>query len=392
MAADRRGLPRSRISRRGDPHRSRPHSTKHTRRKNHAERNHRHPQREPQRLPSRARRRRGARPPLGRPPARHKGEAGRAPRRGSRLPSQGTGGTHLRLPRGARRHRPGQPHLRLRRLGLRARWPRRAAREREHRREDGETRRMRAYAATVRVTVPGSPSRTDVGFHAVVEETAEGHETAFKGAVTDALKRALRGYGEQFGNSLYGDAAPGDVAPALRRTIVELGRKQGFDEGQVRDAVRSRTGKDLDELPVAEVTSLLQAMGPEASDLHHGGRAEGRLTVTPRRSRKGAPNTESTLRGWLRHRSARVRSLRYPHPRRQPPPQRGDFEDVTHDQSSRTAGTGRDRPRDALQPGRGPPSPPFGWRPTAAARTATPRPTGTPSSAGASRQRRWRST
>ncbi len=124
----------------------------------------------------------------------------------------------------------------------------------------GETRHMRAYAATVRVTVPGSPSRTDVGFHAVVEETAEGHETAFKGAVTDALKRALRGYGEQFGNSLYGDAAPGDAAPALRRTIVELGRKQGFDEGQVRDAVRSRIGKDLDELPVSEVTSLLEAM------------------------------------------------------------------------------------------------------------------------------------
>ena len=119
---------------------------------------------------------------------------------------------------------------------------------------------MRAYAATVRVTVPGSPSRTDVGFHAVVEETAEGHETAFKGAVTDALKRALRGYGDQFGNSLYGDAAPGDVAPALRRTMVELGRKQGFDEGQVRDAVRSRTGKDLDELPIAEVTSLLESM------------------------------------------------------------------------------------------------------------------------------------
>ena len=119
---------------------------------------------------------------------------------------------------------------------------------------------MRAYAATVRVTVPGSPSRTDVGFHAVVEETAEGHETAFKGAVTDALKRALRGYGDQFGNSLYGDAAPSDLAPSLRRTIVELGRKQGFDEGQVRDAVRSRTGKDLEDLPASELSNLIEAM------------------------------------------------------------------------------------------------------------------------------------
>ena len=124
----------------------------------------------------------------------------------------------------------------------------------------GETHRTHAYAATVRVTVPGSSPRTDVGFHAVVEETVEGHETAYKGCVTDALKRALRGYGEQFGNGLYGDGAPGDVAPALRRTIVSLGRKQGFDEGQVRDAVRSRTGQDLDEVPVSELTSLLEAI------------------------------------------------------------------------------------------------------------------------------------
>ncbi len=124
----------------------------------------------------------------------------------------------------------------------------------------GEAKPWRAYTATVRVTVPGSSPRTDVGFHAVTEETVEGHETAFKGCVTDALKRALRGYGEQFGNGLYGDGAPGDVAPSLRRTIVSLGRKQGFDEGQVRDAVRSRTGKNLDEASVSELTSLVEAM------------------------------------------------------------------------------------------------------------------------------------
>ncbi len=124
----------------------------------------------------------------------------------------------------------------------------------------GEAKPWRAYAATVRVTVPGSPSRTDTGFQAVAEDTAEGHETAWKGSVTDALKRALRSYGEQFGNALYGDGAPGDVAPALRRTIVSLGRKQGFDEGQVRDAVRSRTGKGLDEASASELTNLVEAM------------------------------------------------------------------------------------------------------------------------------------
>ena len=130
----------------------------------------------------------------------------------------------------------------------------------------GEAKPWRAYAATVRVTVPGSPPRTDVGFHAVVEETPEGHEVAFKGAVTDALKRALRSYGYQFGNSLYGDGAGGDVASGLRRTIVELGRKQGFEEMQVRDAVRQRTGEELDDLPVSELTTLLEAMARKAQD------------------------------------------------------------------------------------------------------------------------------
>ena len=46
----------------------------------------------------------------------------------------------------------------------------------------GEVKRSQAYAAKVMVNVPGAPSRTDVGFHAVAEETVEGHETAYKGA------------------------------------------------------------------------------------------------------------------------------------------------------------------------------------------------------------------
>ena len=45
----------------------------------------------------------------------------------------------------------------------------------------GEVTRIRAYAATVRVTVAGAQSRTDVGFHTVAEENGEGHETACKG-------------------------------------------------------------------------------------------------------------------------------------------------------------------------------------------------------------------
>ena len=119
----------------------------------------------------------------------------------------------------------------------------------------GEVRTSHAYSATVRVDVPGAPSRTDVGFHAVNDDTLEGHETAYKGAVTDALKRALRSFGDQFGNALYGDPAkaaavkgaavnsPGkeqgedpteSQLDGLRTGLINLGAEQGFGEEQVR--------------------------------------------------------------------------------------------------------------------------------------------------------------
>ena len=142
-------------------------------------------------------------------------------------------------------------------------------------RSTGEVQSIRAYCATVRVNVPGAMSRTDVGYHAVVEETAEGHDTAYKGAVTDALKRALRSFGDQFGNALYGDGsaesttagpaqAPAStegqsLATSLRKSILDLGRTQGFDEKQVRDAVKRKMGRDMDQLSAEELTGLLEA-------------------------------------------------------------------------------------------------------------------------------------
>ena len=48
--------------------------------------------------------------------------------------------------------------------------------------QTGEVKATNAYTAPVRVTVPGAPPRTDIGFHAVTDETADGHETAIKGA------------------------------------------------------------------------------------------------------------------------------------------------------------------------------------------------------------------
>ena len=143
-----------------------------------------------------------------------------------------------------------------------------------------EVRTSHAYAATVRVDVPGAPSRTDVGFHAVNDDTVEGHETAYKGAVTDALKRALRSFGDQFGNALYGNPAKraparasletpqgrgqdddpvGSQLASLRTGLINLGAEQGFEEAQVREATRSRTGKELEELTVDELEPLVKS-------------------------------------------------------------------------------------------------------------------------------------
>ena len=110
----------------------------------------------------------------------------------------------------------------------------------------GEVKLIRAYSAPVRVTVPGAPPRTDVGYHAVTEETADGHETALKGAVTDGLKRALRSFGDRFGNGLSGDrqaAGAARRAPSAyrcRRTSGATGDGEPPRLGGARTACRER--------------------------------------------------------------------------------------------------------------------------------------------------------
>ena len=144
----------------------------------------------------------------------------------------------------------------------------------------GEVTRTLAYSAPVRVTVPGAPPRTDIGFHAVTEETADGHETAMKGAVTDGMKRALRSFGSRFGNDLYGEhpapvrsGSADSLAPALRSTLVRLGILQGFDEEQVRAAVRAKTGRDLDEVAAAELTPLVEGAADKLGQANDAGDA-----------------------------------------------------------------------------------------------------------------------
>ena len=163
----------------------------------------------------------------------------------------------------------------------------------------GEIKVSFAYSAPVRVTVNGAPSRTDLGFHVVTDDNPEGHETAAKGAVTDGLKRALRSFGDRFGNGLYGDQPPANARPRaqaqranasgkndgddktgqgaghrrdgsylqqLRSRLVELGSQQGFDEEQVRAAVKKQTGKELEDLAAKDLKPLVEGAARKAQE------------------------------------------------------------------------------------------------------------------------------
>lgn len=50
--------------------------------------------------------------------------------------------------------------------------------------------------------------RQDTGSCPLPKENVEGHDMAIKGAVTDAMKRCFRTFGQRFGNVLYDKAAP----------------------------------------------------------------------------------------------------------------------------------------------------------------------------------------
>jgi len=84
--------------------------------------------------------------------------------------------------------------------------------------DTGETIAVGMYMATVRVAARGCPPKADVGCSFVSQDTPEAHEAAYKGAVTDALKRGLRHFGDQFGNRLYSRRNGLDAMPDLRES------------------------------------------------------------------------------------------------------------------------------------------------------------------------------
>jgi len=112
------------------------------------------------------------------------------------------------------------------------------------------------YTATVRVTVDGCAAHSDVGTGVVDEQTADAHATAYKTAVTDGLKRALRHYGAGLGNELSAAFDGTDTPDAgvdtepLRREVLAIAERAGSDEARTREWVAEKYGCPLDELDV----------------------------------------------------------------------------------------------------------------------------------------------
>ncbi len=122
------------------------------------------------------------------------------------------------------------------------------------------------YTATVRVTARDCLPHSDVGTAAPIDETAEGHASASKAAVTDGLKRALRHFGARFGNGL--GAAPAGASPVgagaapgeLRRRVLQIAAGAGADEERTREWIARRYGCSLDELDGRRLLAAVDAL------------------------------------------------------------------------------------------------------------------------------------
>ncbi len=115
-------------------------------------------------------------------------------------------------------------------------------------------------------------------------DTPEAHEAAYKGAVTDAMKRALRHFGDQFGNRLYdrrngfaaspalseGEGAPRPSAPPppakveeMRRRVLELSARLGVDEDKALAWAQKRYGQPLDALSAEQAAEAVRSLADE---------------------------------------------------------------------------------------------------------------------------------
>ena len=124
-----------------------------------------------------------------------------------------------------------------------------------------DNRHSISYWAHVTVMIDEkSIVRQDIGCgHGISPNLGKAHESALKEAVTDGLKRALRSFGNQFGNSLYGKSGP---TWSTGTTVT-----QGTPTGGALSALTQNSGTVLESLRSGAERSEPQFFTPNHPDV-----------------------------------------------------------------------------------------------------------------------------
>jgi hypothetical protein len=99
-----------------------------------------------------------------------------------------------------------------------------------------------------------------VGGCVAQNDTADQHDMAFKGAVTDAMKRALRHYGAAFGNDLYRDDVPAPAPAQSQQTTRQQAQRTATVHEPRTGAIDPTTPAVKTETPAqrGELMALVQ--------------------------------------------------------------------------------------------------------------------------------------
>ena len=125
------------------------------------------------------------------------------------------------------------------------------------------------YKAIVQVLVHSENhtldvSREDVGFGTGVSKTlADSHENAGKEAVTDALKRAMRSFGNQFGNSLYDKTRNHQNSPQMQNSNYQ--QNQNYNQQQQQGIQRQNQNQIVQQ----QVQNPNSRNVNQSANIHH---------------------------------------------------------------------------------------------------------------------------
>jgi len=166
---------------------------------------------------------------------------------------------------------------------------------REESTKDDQGRHHVAYIATVRITHKRSGVfREDCGAGDAIDRClANATGNALKGAVTDAMKRAARHFGEKLGNSLYHDGfnannAPSTLKDALDTLEIDRAKSRfGFEKDRQKDATSSGivqhvVATNSSNPPVVSTTPAQSTMPTKTINNHATNSSRSHVQQTPR--------------------------------------------------------------------------------------------------------------